>query len=124
MLVKANNTVTNRGCGSAVLMSQLQSSGCCRRTRTIFMHCLVTEVLTNIVLHITDVEGGGGHGHAQAVFLLSQDRFIEAVLLQVIHAQLTAAELHHYVISTDKHTQTEKERTCLMCPELRKQNHM
>lgn len=90
----------------------------------IVLYGLVTDVLTNIVLHITDVEGGGGHGHAQTVFLLNQDWFIEAVLLQVIHGQLTATELHHYVISTNKHTQPDEERTSLMCSKLKKQNHI
>lgn len=56
--------------------------------------------LTNVVLHITDVEGGGRHGHPQALFLLSQDGLVEAVLLQVVHGQLTAAQLGHHVVGT------------------------
>lgn len=56
--------------------------------------------LTDVVLHITDVEGGRRHGHPQALFLLSQDGLVEAVLLQVVHGQLTAAQLGHHVVGT------------------------
>lgn len=64
---------------------------------------------TDVVLYIADVEGGCGHGHAQAVFLLNQDWLIEAVLLQVVHGQLAATELDHHIISTGRHVW----RTCV-----------
>lgn len=46
--------------------------------------------LTNIVFHITDVERGCGHGHAQTIFLLNQNGLIESILLKVIQRQLTS----------------------------------
>lgn len=61
--------------------------------------------LTNVVLHITDVEGGGRHGHPQALFLLGQDGLVEAVLLQVVHGQLTATQLGHHVVRTARERQ-------------------
>lgn len=71
-------------------------------------------VLTDVVLHVADVEGGGGHGHAQAVLLLDQDGLVEAPLLQVVHGQLTAAQLHHHVVSAGGRTQggTNAVRLC------------
>lgn len=59
--------------------------------------------LTNVVLHVADVEGRGGHGHAEAVFLLSQDGLAEAVLLQVVQSQLAPAQLHNHVVGTAGH---------------------
>lgn len=66
---------------------------------------VVTAVLTDIVLHITDVEGGSGQGHAQAVLLLHQDWLVEAALLQVVHGQLTAAQLHHHIVRAGTHAE-------------------
>lgn len=61
-------------------------------------------LLTNVVLHVTDVEGRGRHGQAQTLFLLSQDGLAEAVLLQMLHSQLSAAQLHKHIVSAAPQT--------------------